>query len=133
MKVVFDTNVLISRLLSPGSAPAQAVNKGLSSGLVMASYDTLTELSDVLSRKKFDKYISIEDRKTFLRLYIHTIEKIEIIRTVQECRDPKDDKFLELALNGEADFLITGDTDLLRFKTYHHTLILTPAAFLERI
>ena len=99
----------------------------------MSSHETLVELSEVLSKKKFDKYISIEERRSFLQLFIQTIQKVEIIRTVRECRDPKDDKFLELALNGKADFLVTGDEDLLSIGNFQGTVIITASDFLDHI
>ncbi|MEM9895157.1 MAG: putative toxin-antitoxin system toxin component, PIN family [Bacteroidota bacterium] len=133
MRFIFDTNILISRLLAAKSLPAKSLDIGLSSGSVLASDTTLYELADVLSRDKFDKYISINDRKQFLQYFLYVIEKVEIIRTVKKCRDPKDDKLLELALNGQADYLVTGDEDLLVLQEFHKTKIITPKEFIERV
>lgn len=130
-RLIFDTNTLVSRLLLPGSVPAKAVSKGLHEGQALVSDDTLFELADVLSRKKFDKYISIEERQDFLRMIARLSEKVSIIKIIRECRDPTDDKFLELAVNGKADFLISGDEDLLSLKTFRKTRILSPAEFLN--
>lgn len=131
MRFIFDTNILISRLLAAKSLPAKALDIGLVSGSVLASDATLNELADVLSRDKFDRYVTIKDRKQFLEHFLYIIEKVEIIRTVKECRDPKDDKFLELALNGQADYLVTGDEDLLVMENFHQSKILTPANFIR--
>src|SRR5438046_327931 len=112
-RVVVDTNVLVSRLLAAESAPGQAVREARRRGRLLVSDATMIELAEVLSRKKFDRYISLEQRKQFLRQLGHIAELVPIIQLVRECRDPKDDKFLEVALNGRANVIITGDVDLL--------------------
>jgi uncharacterized protein len=58
------------------------------------------------------------------------VELVPITQRVELCRDPRDDKFLELALAGWADFLLTGDADLLTLHPFRGTAILTPAAYL---
>lgn len=131
-RVVVDTNALISRLLLPSSIPALAVRKAVNTGQLLVSEPVLTELADVLARKKFDPYVSIEDRQQFLRLFGRVAEMVPIIYTIQACRDPKDDKFLELAVNGAADLIITGDKDLLDLSPFRRVPIITPAAFLKR-
>ena len=90
------------------------------------------ELADVLARSKFDAYISIEERQKFLRLFDRIAERIPIIHVVRACRDPKDDKFLELAINGAARLIITGDADLLALHPFRGIDILTPAGYLAR-
>ena len=130
-RLIFDTNTLISRLLIPGSLPAQAVTKGLHCGQIIVSDETLNELADVLARPRFDRYVSLQDRQEFFRVYGRVVQKVAIIRRVQACRDPKDDKFLELAINGQATHIITGDKDLLTLHPFHSTRIITPARFLE--
>lgn len=129
-RVVFDTNALVSRLLVPGSVPAQAVRKAVEEADLLVSEATLYELADVLARPKFDPYITIEDRKEFLRLLGRIAEMVPIVYTVHDCRDPKDNKFLELAINGEADAIVTGDDDLLVLNPYRGIPIVSPAAYL---
>ena len=128
--LVFDTNTLISGLLLPDSLPARAVKKGIHEGKIMVSGDTLSELAEVLSRAKFDRYISLENRKEYFRYFARIVEKIEIIRRINSCRDPKDNKFLEVAINGQAEIIITGDKDLLILHPYHSIQIVTPAQYL---
>ena len=132
-RYVFDTNTLISHLLLPSSLPAQAVRKGLRHGQLLVSDDTLDELADVLARPKFDRYISLEDRQQFFRMFARGVERVNITRRVQLCRDPKDDRFLELAVNGEASYIITGDTDLLLMQSFHETRIVTPQYFALKV
>jgi putative PIN family toxin of toxin-antitoxin system len=130
-KVVVDTNVLVSRLILPHSIPAQAIRRAELEALLLVSDATMYELSDALSRSKLDRYISLEDRRQFLRELGSIVEFIPVIRIVRECRDPEDDKFLEVALNGEADLIITGDADLLAMHPWREIAILTPAQYLK--
>lgn len=64
---VIDNNILISRLLLPNSIPAQAVRLALEIGILLISDQTLQELLTVIERKKFDKYVSLDERKEFIR------------------------------------------------------------------
>ncbi len=131
-RLVVDTNALISRLLLPQSIPGRAVRKAVDEGRVLVSEVTLAELAEVLSRAKFDPYVTIEERQTFMRLLGRTAELVPITRRVQVCRDPKDDMILDLALNGEAHLVITGDRDLLALDPFEGIPIITQSAYLER-
>ena len=131
-RVVLDTSVLVSRLLLPDSVPGQAARTAVDRGTVLMSEATVEELADVLSRPKFDRYVTVEERIRFLRLLGHVAEPVPIVHTVRACRDPRDDKFLELAVNGEADVIVTGDADLLALDPFRGLPILTPARFLAR-
>jgi putative PIN family toxin of toxin-antitoxin system len=86
----------------------------------------------VLSRPKFDRYVTIEERQGFLRQLGEIAEVIEILTPVRACRDPRDDKFLEVAVNGAADLVVTGDADLLALHPFRGIAILTQAAYLAR-
>ena len=130
-RVVLDTNVLVSRLLARQSKPGQAVEVAIARHRILASEATLMELAEVLSRAKFDPYLSIGERQDFLRRLDRIAERIEILRTIRACRDPKDDKFLELAVEGAADIVVTGDGDLLALNPFQGIAIVTPAQFLE--
>ncbi|MGH9641009.1 MAG: putative toxin-antitoxin system toxin component, PIN family [Terriglobales bacterium] len=112
-RIVVDTNCLVSRLLLPDSIPGRAVRKAVDSSILLVSEATMEELADVLGRSRFDRYVGIEDRKQFLRLLGRIAEFVPIIYPVRECRDPDDDRFLEVALNGRADVILSGDPDLL--------------------
>ena len=128
---VLDTNVLVSRLLLPTGMAAQAVDHALSRGVLLLSETTLQELADVLSRPKFDPYVARSDRQEFLRLLAGVSRIVPIVRQVRACRDPKDDKFLDVALAGKASALITGDQDLLDLNPFHGVPIVRPAEFLR--
>ena len=92
----------------------------------------MMELADVLSRRKFDPYVTVQERQIFLRLLLSLVDLISVLPVIQVCRDPKDDKFLELAVNGEARLIITGDADLLALRPFRGIDILTPAGYLAR-
>ena len=127
---VLDTNTLISRLLAPRGTAARAVDQALLSGSVLVSDATLTELVEVLGRSKFDRYLTPLQRREFLGLLSTVTRKVHITRQFQMCRDPRDDKFIDLALNGQARTIVTGDQDLLVLHPLHGVAVLTPAQFL---
>jgi putative PIN family toxin of toxin-antitoxin system len=131
-RIVIDTNIFVSATLLPSSVPRRAVDKALGHGIVLFSEATLRELSEVLSRPKFDAYVTMEERTVFLGQLARAGEFVPIIQTVCECRDPKDDKFLEVALNGRADTIITGDQDLLVLHPWRETLIVAPVEYVKR-
>ena len=91
----------------------------------------MSELTEVLYRPKFDDYVSMEERSLFLDQLAVTAEFVSIIQKVRECHDPKDDKFLEVALNGRAHLIITGDADLRALNPWRKITILTPREYLE--
>jgi putative PIN family toxin of toxin-antitoxin system len=131
-RIVADTNVFVSAIILPLSVPRQAVEYALDHSVLLLSESTLHELSGVVFRSKLDRYASRVERTRFLRQLTSTAEFVPIIQIIQECRDPKDDKFLEVALNGRADVIITGDTDLLRMRPWRETAIMSPSEYLER-
>lgn len=130
---VFDTNVLISRLLNPQGAPARAVDRGLDTGVVLLSDATFDELTDVLMRRKFDPYLTVDERQRALRAVAAVGRRVAVVRRISACRDPRDDKFLEVAVNGRATALVTGDADLLALHPYLEMPILSPEAFLASV
>jgi putative PIN family toxin of toxin-antitoxin system len=131
-RVVIDTNVFVSAIFLPLSTPRRAVDWVLDRGVLLFSEAALSELAEVLSREKLDRYVSFADRESFLRQLSGTVEFVPIIHRVRECRDPKDDKFLEVALNGRADLILTGDADLLTMHPWRGITILSPADYLKR-
>lgn len=131
-RIVADTNLLVSRLLLPQSLPAKAVRKAVDEGQLLVSDATLEELADVLSRPKFDPYISLEDRQEFIRVLNRVAERVIVTAPVKACRDPKDDKLLEVAVNGQADLIVTGDKDLLALHPFRGIEILAPRDYISR-
>jgi putative PIN family toxin of toxin-antitoxin system len=116
-------------LLLPGGSAARAVDRALAHGVALVSDDTLAELADVLSRQRFDRYVTLPQRQRFVQLLLGVARRVPISRRVRACRDPKDDKCLHVALNGDAEAIITGDRDLLVLDPFHGVRNLSPTAF----
>jgi putative PIN family toxin of toxin-antitoxin system len=129
-RYVVDTGVLVSAAVFPDSVPGQAVREALGRGRLLLSQATAEEISDVLARPKFDRYVRPQTRRRFLAALVRRALVVETNRPLRICRDPKDDKFLELAVCGNASLLITGDRDLLVLDPFQGIAIVTPARFL---
>jgi hypothetical protein len=84
-----------------------------------------------LSRPKFDKYVTVIEREFFLDWLAESLDFINIRDTIVACRDAKDDKFLELAVNGNAKLIVSGDEDLLILNPFEEIAIVTVRQFLE--
>ncbi len=131
-RVVIDTNVLISGLLFSTSTPARAVDKAVTTAQLVATTATLRELIGKLHSPKFDRYVRRERRDALLERIASLVEIIDVLQRIRASRDPKDDKFLEAAVNGRADVLVTGDKDLLELNPFRRIVILSPADYLAR-
>lgn len=131
--IVVDTSVLISALLKPHSVPAQALEVARTHFKIAVSMETLTELTKVLSRDYLARYRTVDERETFLVLYSELAEIIAITEHVTDCRDPKDNKFLDLALAANARILVSSDSDLLVLHPYRNIYIVTPSMFLQML
>jgi putative PIN family toxin of toxin-antitoxin system len=132
-RFVFDTNVIVSALLFEHSVPAQAFFAALREGEILISEPTVLELQEVLSLKKFDKYLTAQERDEFLGILVRQATTVAIRKELHVCRDPKDDKFLDVASAGNANYLITGDADLLDLNPFGDMPILTPAQYLASV
>jgi len=128
VKAVFDTNVLIAAFVSEGLC-AKLLIRGRRKDfqLILCLY-ILDEFEDVL-RRKFS--VSTSEARVARNLVIEASENIIIPHTsvTGVCRDPEDDHILACAISSEANFLVTGDDDLLSLKSYEGIKILTPRAF----
>jgi putative PIN family toxin of toxin-antitoxin system len=132
-RLVVDTNVFGSAIIFPRSVPRQVVDHALDhDGVVLFSEATMTELAEVLSRSKFNSFVSRTERELFLAQIESAAEFVPIIQLVRACRDPNDDKLLEVALNGRADVIVTRDADLLRMHPWRGVAIFSPTSYLKR-
>jgi putative PIN family toxin of toxin-antitoxin system len=113
------------------SVARQAFDKAQAEGKLLVSAAVVTELNDVLKREKFNKYLREEERFLFLAALLRAATLVEITVTINDCRDPKDNKFLELAVSGHADCIVSGDEDLASLHPFRGIPILTPRAYLE--
>jgi|SRR5271165_3565038 len=131
-RVVFDTNVLISALLSTTSTPARALEVAITISQLVATSATLRELMVKLLSPRFDRYVSQQQRDALLLRLAPLIEIVEVVEPIRASRDSKDDKFLEAAVNGRADVVVSGDRDLLELHPFRGIAILTPKDYLAR-
>jgi len=128
MKVVIDTNIWISYLL--GSLLQGMDEKILSKEIkVVVSEEMLKELSEVSSRPKFKNIFTAKRIKELFSLLDSYAIVVSPSQKVNVCRDGKDNFLLEVALEGEADYLVTGDEDLLVLDPFHNTKIVKPKDF----
>lgn len=132
MRFVFDTNVLVSALLLPNSKPRQALDLAVKQGKLLLPFTVLAELCEVLSRKQFRRYVDEEDIRTFVAVLTREAEWVDVDVRITACRDPKDDKFLELAVSGQATHVVSGDSDLLALNPFQGISIMTPQALLTK-
>ena len=131
-RIVVDTNVYVSRMLRADSVAGRALERVWSQEVALISPAALQELEHVLRRPKFARYIQPDSIDPFLHKVWEIALHIDITQPIRACRDPRDDLFLELAVSGQADALLTGDEDLLALHPFHGISILTPADFLVK-
>lgn len=123
-RVILDTNLLLSAIISPRGNPNKAIRAwGKDSYVLLISAENLKELNDVTSRKKFlDKYSLFSQRKDelidSLMLAAEVITQLPVEDLPVHSRDPDDDYLLAAALGGSADYLVTGDEDLLELNDH---------------
>ncbi|MCC6567885.1 MAG: putative toxin-antitoxin system toxin component, PIN family [Anaerolineales bacterium] len=136
MRVVVDTGILVSALIRPQGNIGDVLH-ALRDGRFIAIYSTamMLEVTDVLSRPKIqEKYhVQTEDITALINLVRLRGELVIPKQTVTACRDPKDNKFLEAALEGKADAIVTGDNDLLVLNPFESVDILRPAELLSKL
>lgn len=134
MRVIIDNNVIISAALIENSVAHQAFAKAVkaSAMTLLRSEPTLTELLKTIYKPKFDHYFKPPySREELIISFINASLNIEIKHKVTACRDSKDNKFLELALSGKANCIITGDQDLLVLHPFETIPIVSPSDFLN--
>ena len=85
-----------------------------------------------MNRSRFDRYVVREVRQRLVGEYLKAATAVDIPFPIRACRDPRDDKFLEVAVHGRADAIVTGDSDLLALHPFRGIEILTPADYLAR-
>ena len=133
MRAVIDTNVLISAIFWPGK-PKQFLNQ-LRRGKItfLTSQILLTELKEVLTRKDKPFKLSEEEAERVLAAIRALAEIVQPHSSVTRCRDEADNRVLECALDGRADWIITGDTHLLELRSFEGIKITTVANFLRTV
>ncbi len=132
MIVVLDASTFVSAALKPSSIPEQALLRAVDEpNRLILSQEVEDEYREVISRPKFDRFVSIERRRRILDIVLVAAERVEPSVTVRECRDPKDDKYLALAAAGGADVIVSSDQrHLLSMHPWRGVRILRPADYL---
>jgi putative PIN family toxin of toxin-antitoxin system len=101
--------------------------------VVLLSFATLAELYEVLTRKRFREYVDEEDVRRFLAALTRETQWVDVEGQITACRDPRDDKFLELAVSGRTSHIVSGDLDLVALNPFQGIQIVTPHVFLESL
>ncbi len=134
-RLVIDSNVWIAALISPAGTARQLVDAVLDNDIdILMSEESFAELVSRLDRPKFDRYREPEAWNLFLSELVELALWLEDAGTATGIsRDADDDKFLALAVTGQADAIISGDSDLLELATHDGIPVLTPAQFLQHL
>jgi putative PIN family toxin of toxin-antitoxin system len=131
MRVVVDTNVFVSAALKDSSVPAIALHLVAQHHVLLKSSATEGQLFAVLGRPYLAALISPSALEWF-RQVLARAEAVTIAGRIVACRDPTDDKFLELAVSGNADLVVTGDADLLALDPFQGIPIVAPSSFVQQ-
>ena len=132
MRVVIDTNILASFAIRPNPDFEKIFDYIAAHGVSLVSDDTIAELFDVLRRDKFRKYLPLAQSIDYVEWYSGISEQVVVTEQVVACRDPKDDKFLSVAVSGKADCIIAGDHHLLEMIKFNGIPIYRPAEFIRQ-
>jgi uncharacterized protein len=130
--VVFDASTFVSAILKVNSRPEQALLRAVGApNRILLSQAVEDEYREVIFRPKSDRFVALERRQRILDIVVVAAERVEPTETIQECRDPKDDKYLALAAAGAADVIVSSDVrHLLSMHPWRRIQILSPADFL---
>ncbi len=128
IRVVIDTSIWISFLIGKtlSGLYEAIINDKIK---VLFSGELFEELVEVLQRPKFERYFSQENIVELISLLHFKTEQIQITERFKDCRDPKDNFLLDLCVSGDADYLITGDDDLLVMNPFHGVKIINYRLF----
>jgi len=131
LKVIIDTNLWISFLITKSHSQIDnlLINKKIR---IVFSEELLTEFFDVIQRPKLNKYFSPNDIKELLDMFDFYGDLVKVKSRIEQCRDPKDNFLLSLAVDSKADYLLTGDNDLLEIGQIGKTRIQTITEFTEK-
>lgn len=128
-KVIIDTNLWISYLISDNFKELDAFIETKKVSLILSS-ELVKEFVEVVERPKFKKYFTKRDIEKVFNFFELQGELINVTSNSKLCRDSKDNFLLNLSIDSKADFLITGDQNLLVLKKINSTKIVTFKEFL---
>jgi uncharacterized protein len=130
--VVFDASSLVGALLKAESLPERALLLARANETICLSPDVEAEIREVFSRPKFRKYLTTGRAERILGLLTTAAMFVTPTEPVRDCRDAKDDKYLELALASSAHAIVSSDDDLLALDPWRGIRIISPAAYVKR-
>lgn len=130
-RIIIDTNLWISFLITKDFTKLDEIIFSRD-GVLVFSQELLDEFLEVARRPKFRRFFSTSDIEEILETIDEYADYVKVKTQVNICRDPKDNFLLSLSVDGNADYLLTGDNDLLDLKKFGKTTIITISNFLER-
>jgi putative PIN family toxin of toxin-antitoxin system len=130
-RVVIGTNILVSFAIGPNPEFEKIFDFRAAHCESLVSNDSIAELFNVLSRDRFRKYIPLDQNIDYIEWYAGLSEQIIVTEHVVVCRDPKDDKFLSVAVSGKADCIIVGDNNFLDMVEFSGIPVYRPAEFIR--
>lgn len=133
LRIILDTNWYISATISKNSRRIIYNLLNNNRVVVLFSEELLVEYQSVIGRDKFKKIVSVRQALRFMNLMIPKLENIIIKTTIQGSRDVNDNYLLSLSVDGKADYLITGDNDLLILENIENTRIIRLNDFLSHL
>jgi len=128
--IVFDASAVVSAALREDSVPERALLRAEAADLFALSAEVDAEIAEVLGRPRFARAVTAARRARILDILRGGAVWFSPTERVTDCRDAKDDKYLELALAAGAGTIVSGDTDLLVLDPWRGVRILKPAAYL---
>lgn len=128
--IVIDTNIIVSAIMFPASGAMAVLVKALNHYSVVVSGSTWDELAIVMQRPKFESRLPLAKRLLALTEFATSVREVKVTSTITDCRDPKDNKFLALAVDAEAKAIVTGDNDLLVLNPYRGLVVCKANDFL---
>ncbi|MBW6534502.1 MAG: putative toxin-antitoxin system toxin component, PIN family [Mariniphaga sp.] len=132
MRLILDTNILVSAFVFKSTTANKVIRFSTQKHTLLFSEPTFKELKSTLLKQKFAGIAELPTIRSFIFNLVRMGEFIEPKTEITECRDPKDNKFLELAIAGNADGIVTGDNDLLVLDPFRYIRIITSKEFLSQ-
>jgi putative PIN family toxin of toxin-antitoxin system len=129
-RIIIDTNLWISFLITKDFSNLDEIIFSRQ-GILIFSQELLDEFLEVARRPKFKRFFSPSEIEDLLETIEEYAEFVTVQTRIEVCRDPKDNFLLSLSIDGNADFLITGDKDLLTLTKFGETTITTISEFIK--
>lgn len=130
---MIDASTVVSAALNPSGLPRRAIATARPVGTIALSEAVCAELAEALARPKFARALTGDRRREILELLSAAALWVEPREKIQDCRDSKDNRYLELALAAGATVIVSGDEDMLVLNPWRGIQVLRPARFLQKL